>query len=71
MNNLSTEMPEEMEIPAIYDMRLEDATWVLTSAFIIFTMQTGELSLTFRSINHIIEIDRLQALECWSLVAFP
>lgn len=28
-------------IPGIYDLGLEDATWVLTSSFIIFTMQTG------------------------------
>lgn len=45
MDNSTTQMPEELDIPAIYDMRLEDATWVLTSAFIIFTMQTGEFIL--------------------------
>lgn len=28
-------------IPGVYDLGLEDATWVLTSSFIIFTMQTG------------------------------
>lgn len=27
--------------PGLYDLNLEDATWVLTSSFIIFTMQTG------------------------------
>lgn len=28
-------------LPGIYDLDLADATWVLTSSFIIFTMQTG------------------------------
>ena len=28
-------------IPGIYDLELEDSNWVLTSSFIIFTMQTG------------------------------
>lgn len=28
-------------IPGIYDLEIEDTNWVLTSSFIIFTMQTG------------------------------
>lgn len=28
-------------IPGLYDLSVEDANWVLTSSFIIFTMQTG------------------------------
>lgn len=29
-------------IPGVYDLTVEDTNWVLTSSFIIFTMQTGE-----------------------------
>lgn len=29
-------------IPGIYDLSTEDTNWVLTSSFIIFTMQTGD-----------------------------
>lgn len=29
-------------IPGVYDLNTEDTNWVLTSSFIIFTMQTGE-----------------------------
>lgn len=29
-------------IPGLYDLSTEDTNWVLTSSFIIFTMQTGE-----------------------------
>lgn len=29
-------------IPGVYDLSVEDSNWVLTSSFIIFTMQTGE-----------------------------
>lgn len=28
-------------IPGVYDLTTEDTNWVLTSSFIIFTMQTG------------------------------
>lgn len=28
-------------VPAMYDLEIEDTNWVLTSSFIIFTMQTG------------------------------
>lgn len=28
-------------IPGVYDLSVEDSNWVLTSSFIIFTMQTG------------------------------
>lgn len=29
-------------IPGMYDLTVEDSNWVLTSSFIIFTMQTGK-----------------------------
>lgn len=29
-------------IPGVYDLSVEDSNWVLTSSFIIFTMQTGK-----------------------------
>lgn len=29
-------------IPGVYDLSVEDTNWVLTSSFIIFTMQTGK-----------------------------
>lgn len=29
-------------IPGVYDLTVEDTNWVLTSSFIIFTMQTGK-----------------------------
>lgn len=29
-------------IPGVYDLSTEDTNWVLTSSFIIFTMQTGK-----------------------------
>lgn len=32
-------------IPGVYDLTTEDSNWVLTSSFIIFTMQTGKLIL--------------------------
>lgn len=28
-------------VPGMYDLEIEDTNWVLTSSFIIFTMQTG------------------------------
>ncbi|XP_063706513.1 putative ammonium transporter 2 [Culicoides brevitarsis] len=40
MNN-SSNVTEEKELPWMYDIGIEDATWVLTASFIIFTMQTG------------------------------
>lgn len=30
-------------IPGMYDLTVEDSNWVLTSSFIIFTMQTGKI----------------------------
>lgn len=30
-------------IPEIYNITMEDSNWIMTSAFIIFTMQTGIL----------------------------
>lgn len=32
-------------IPGMYDLTVEDSNWVLTSSFIIFTMQTGSYIL--------------------------
>lgn len=32
-------------IPGVYDLSIEDTNWVLTSSFIIFTMQTGKSKL--------------------------
>ncbi len=34
-------------IPGIYELEVEDTNWVLTSSFIIFTMQTGFGIVTF------------------------
>lgn len=31
-------------IPGVYDLTVEDTNWVLTSSFIIFTMQTGMIT---------------------------
>lgn len=32
-------------IPGMYDLTVEDSNWVLTSSFIIFTMQTGNQAI--------------------------
>jgi Amt family ammonium transporter len=29
-------------VPWLYDINPEDTNWIITSAFMIFTMQTGE-----------------------------
>lgn len=34
-------------IPGVYDLNTEDTNWVLTSSFIIFTMQTGKYRVTY------------------------
>lgn len=34
-------------IPGVYDLSVEDTNWVLTSSFIIFTMQTGQYKKKF------------------------
>ncbi|KAF5290991.1 hypothetical protein FQA39_LY14522 [Lamprigera yunnana] len=40
--NLSTiETNDTQDIPSLYDINREDITWVMTSSFMIFTMQTG------------------------------
>lgn len=31
--------------PGVYDLSVEDTNWVITSSFIIFTMQTGKYIL--------------------------
>jgi ammonium transporter, Amt family len=38
-------------IPGIYDLEIEDTNWVLTSSFIIFTMQTGKTFVNFLTLN--------------------
>ena len=59
-NKTHSNMTMEQRItkrPTIYDVTTkspddeitwDDATWILTSAFIIFTMQSGELEFRFR-----------------------
>lgn len=32
-------------IPWLYDINTEDTNWIITSAFMIFTMQTGKVFL--------------------------
>lgn len=36
-----TDFQKENDIPSMYNITIEDASWIMTSAFIIFTMQTG------------------------------
>lgn len=31
-------------MPSLYNVSMEDSNWIMTSAFIIFTMQTGKFS---------------------------
>lgn len=38
----STARNSSYVIPGVYDLTVEDSNWVLTSSFIIFTMQTGK-----------------------------
>ena len=40
-NSNSSEPPGDQAGPWIYDLSWDDATWILTASFIIFTMQTG------------------------------
>lgn len=37
-------------IPGVYDLSVEDTNWVLTSSFIIFTMQTGKFIILFQDL---------------------
>lgn len=39
--NFWTSRNSSYVIPGVYDLSVEDTNWVLTSSFIIFTMQTG------------------------------
>ncbi len=39
--NTSTTGDGDQAGPWIYDLSWDDATWILTASFIIFTMQTG------------------------------
>lgn len=32
-----------ISLPAMYDINVEDTNWIITSSFMIFTMQTGKL----------------------------
>lgn len=45
MSNLTSSMTQKVSsgrvIPRVNDLAVEDSNWVLTSSFIIFTMQTG------------------------------
>lgn len=34
--------------PWYYDMSLEDTNWIITSSFMIFTMQTGNILFSFK-----------------------
>lgn len=43
MSNSSNVTLEEEELEWMYDIGIEDATWVLTASMIIFTMQTGKI----------------------------
>lgn len=42
----STARNSSYVIPGVYDLTVEDSNWVLTSSFIIFTMQTGNNNVT-------------------------
>ena len=41
------------EIPFMYDIGMEDGTWVLTASMIIFTMQTGKNIILSMDFEHI------------------
>ena len=43
----STARNSSYVIPGVYDITVEDTHWVLTAAFIIFTMQTGNMKQFF------------------------
>lgn len=78
MNNSSNfTIEEEGELEWMYDIGIEDASWVLTASMIIFTMQTGKFFGVFKhtknwSINepHILNEFFLKDSECSNLVAF-
>lgn len=44
-NNSNNTM--EKELPFMYDIGMEDSTWVLTASMMIFTMQTGKKVVFF------------------------
>lgn len=35
---------ETQSIPWVFDINIEDSNWIITSSFMIFTMQTGILN---------------------------
>lgn len=40
------------KVPSLYNITEEDSNWIMTSAFIIFTMQTGSFYNTVSILNH-------------------
>lgn len=46
-------------IPGVYDLSVEDTNWVLTSSFIIFTMQTGDQFEYYLSFSYILKLLRI------------
>lgn len=72
----STARNSSYVIPGVYDLSVEDSNWVLTSSFIIFTMQTGKCCAVLR-ICRILEICSnffladAQVLECSNRAACP
>lgn len=40
--NITMVVSQVVLIPDLYNMTKEDSNWIMTSAFIIFTMQTGK-----------------------------
>lgn len=59
-------------IISAYKLTQEDATWIISNAFIILTMQTGiHNTHTFIFLQHNIpDMMKPQVLECWSQDAF-
>lgn len=47
MNDSCNVTAEEEELAWMYDIGIEDASWVLTASMIIFTMQTGNFLWSF------------------------
>lgn len=43
-------------IPWLYDINTEDTNWIITSAFMIFTMQTGKFYVTYTLLTRILII---------------
>lgn len=68
----STARNSSYVIPGVYDLSVEDSNWVLTSSFIIFTMQTGECCCVIATRGMLLKRDRtVQVSECWNLAVCP